>query len=212
MYCILVSGMPASGKSTIAAYLSRELGLPLLSKDSIKELLFDDLGFSSRAEKVRLGVAAMDILYYAAGQLMNVQQPFLLENNFEDASLPGLTALLDRCGCTAVTLRLTGEAEVLYQRFAARDLSPSRHRGHVVNDRYPEEPGSPRENPTRKTYWQYLADIEDRGYTRFHPGGPLIEVDVTDLNKLDYGKLLADVRHAVATVTSQGKGSECAPG
>ena len=34
MYCILVSGMPASGKSTIAERISAILGLPLLSKDA----------------------------------------------------------------------------------------------------------------------------------------------------------------------------------
>jgi len=59
MYCILVAGMPASGKSTIAVRISESLGIPMLSKDSIKEMLFDDLGFHSRAEKVQLGTAAM---------------------------------------------------------------------------------------------------------------------------------------------------------
>ena len=68
MYCILVAGMPASGKSTIAVRISKSLGIPMLSKDSIKEVLFDDLGFHSRAEKVQLGTAAMHILYYAAAR------------------------------------------------------------------------------------------------------------------------------------------------
>ena len=90
MYCILVAGMPASGKSTIAVRISESLGIPMLSKDSIKEVLFDDLGFHSRAEKVQLGTAAMHILYYAAAQLMKVGKPFILENNFEDLPFPGL--------------------------------------------------------------------------------------------------------------------------
>ena len=68
MYCILVAGIPASGKSTIAVRISESLGIPMLSKDSIKEVLFDDLGFHSRAEKVQLGTAAMHILYYAAAR------------------------------------------------------------------------------------------------------------------------------------------------
>ena len=68
MYCILVAGMPASGKSTIAVRISESLGISMLSKDSIKEVLFDDLGFHSRAEKVQLGTAAMHILYYAAAR------------------------------------------------------------------------------------------------------------------------------------------------
>ncbi len=131
MYCILVAGMPASGKSTIAVRISESLGIPMLSKDSIKEVLFDDLGFHSRAEKVQLGTAAMHILYYAAAQLMKVGKPFILENNFEDASIPGIMALLETHHYTAVTVRLTGDPEVIYRRFAARDLSNTRHRGHV---------------------------------------------------------------------------------
>ena len=161
MYCILVAGMPASGKSTIAVRISESLGIPMLSKDSIKEVLFDDLGFHSRAEKVQLGTAAMHILYYAAAQLMKVGKPFILENNFEDASIPGIMALLETHHYTAVTVRLTGDPEVIYRRFAARDLSDTRHRGHVVNDCYPEPPGAPLENPTRKSYEQFLDDIAD---------------------------------------------------
>ena len=48
MVCILVCGLPATGKSTMAAYLSKQLGIPMFSKDAIKERLFDTLGFSSR--------------------------------------------------------------------------------------------------------------------------------------------------------------------
>ena len=150
MYCILVAGMPASGKSTIAVRISESLGIPMLSKASIKEVLFDDLGFHSRAEKVQLGTAAMHILYYAAAQLMKVGKPFILENNFEDASIPGIMALLETHHYTAVTVRLTGDPEVIYRRFAARDLSDTRHRGHVVNDCYPEPPGAPPRNPHKK--------------------------------------------------------------
>ena len=42
MYCILVTGIPAAGKSTIAKYISESLDLTIISKDEIKELLFDD--------------------------------------------------------------------------------------------------------------------------------------------------------------------------
>ena len=188
MYCILVAGMPASGKSTIAEKISEALEIPMLSKDAIKEVLFDDLGFRSREEKVRLGVAAMHILYYSADRLMKANKPFVLENNFEDASLP------EAHHYTAVTVRLTGDPEVIYRRFAARDLSDTRHRGHVVNDRYPEPPGAPRENPTRKSYEQFRQDIATRGYTRFQANGPVLEVDVTELSSLDVPALLDSLR------------------
>lgn len=64
--CICIAGMPASGKTTAALRLSEKLGIAMLSKDEIKEKLFDRIGFQSRQEKVQLGLAAMEILYYAA--------------------------------------------------------------------------------------------------------------------------------------------------
>ena len=98
MYCILITGIPAAGKSEMARFLGRELGLPVLSKDRIKELLYDTVGFQSRAEKVRLGTASMEIMYDMAEQLMACRQAFILENNFENASREGLTRILDRHG------------------------------------------------------------------------------------------------------------------
>ena len=58
MYCILVTGIPAAGKSTMAEFLAERLELPVISKDSLKELLYDMIGFCSREEKVKLGIAA----------------------------------------------------------------------------------------------------------------------------------------------------------
>ena len=86
MYCILVTGIPAAGKSTMAALLAEHFGLPVISKDKIKELMYDDIGFRSREEKVRLGIASMNIMYYMAEQLMKSNRPFILENNFEKIS------------------------------------------------------------------------------------------------------------------------------
>ena len=94
MYCILVTGIPAAGKSTMAEAIADKLKLPVISKDTIKEMLFDHVGFQSREEKVKLGIASMEIMYYAAGQLMRAGQPFILENNFENSSEHGLKNLL----------------------------------------------------------------------------------------------------------------------
>ena len=93
MYCILVAGMPAAGKSTMAKAIADKWNLPVISKDSIKEFLYDTIGFQSRAEKVNLGIASMEIMYYVAGQLMKAGQPFILENNFEHASEEGIRNL-----------------------------------------------------------------------------------------------------------------------
>ena len=45
---LIVNGLPGSGKTTLSRELAPRLGLPLISKDDIKELLFDQLGWSDR--------------------------------------------------------------------------------------------------------------------------------------------------------------------
>ena len=47
MDLIIIAGMPASGKSTVAEKLSRIFGYPVLEKDALKEELFDTIGCRS---------------------------------------------------------------------------------------------------------------------------------------------------------------------
>lgn len=60
---VLVTGVPGSGKTTLARRLSPALGLPLLSKDVVEETLFDVLGAGDRAWSTRLGAAANEVLW-----------------------------------------------------------------------------------------------------------------------------------------------------
>ena len=193
-YCILVAGPPASGKTTLARRLSTMMGLPVFSKDRIKERLFDTLGFTSRAEKVRLGEAAAAILWDCAEELMRLEQPFILENNFEDATRPALMTLLEKTGYTGLTVLLTGDHQALYSRFAARDMSPERHRGHVVNDRYPEPEGAPLRPASVLTYEGYVEGLERRGMERFCANGPRLVVDATDPAGVDAEAVAAWIR------------------
>ncbi|MCI8783195.1 MAG: AAA family ATPase [Dorea sp.] len=187
MYCILVTGIPAAGKTTMAEYLSERMHLPVFSKDTVKELLYDHVGFHSRKEKVNLGIAGMEMIYYAAKQLMKVGQPFILENNFEHISKAGITALLEEYRYPALTVTLTGDYMAVHQRFLERNISPARHKGHVLNDCYPEE----REHSLEElkaaslSFEDYLQGIESRGFDTFCVGGKQIVIDTTDFSKVD---------------------------
>ena len=195
MYCILVTGIPAAGKSTMAEVVSEKLKLPVISKDNIKELLFDNVGFQSRAEKVKLGVASMEIMYYAAGQLMKAGQPFILENNFEYSSKQGIQTFLEKYQYSALTITLTGDYKVIYQRFLKRESSPDRHRGHVVNDCYPERKEKDPETSRSKTisYESFVRGIEQRGFDAFCADGRLIKVDTTDFSKINMEELFSQI-------------------
>ncbi len=195
MYCILITGIPASGKSTIADEISKRLSLPVLSKDRFKEVLFDTIGFESRQEKVRLGTAAMEIMYHAASQLMKAQIPFILENNFEYASRKGLDRLLSQSDCPALTITLTGDYETLYRRFLQRNAGPGRHRGHIVNDCYPEKRIRSTEELLKDTIPldQFVEGIHARGFDRFVGGQDQIVIDTTEFSKVDVDALISQI-------------------
>lgn len=195
MYGILVTGIPAAGKSTIAEVLSEKLGIPVVSKDTIKELLFDNVGFQSREEKVNLGIASMEIMYYIAGQFMKVRQPFILENNFEYSSERGIKHLLEKFQYPVLTITLTGDYKVVYQRFLEREGSSDRHRGHVVNDCYPEkkESNPEEQKATAISYENYVYGIKQRGFDAFLVDGKQMKVDTTDFSKVDLEKICLQI-------------------
>jgi glucokinase len=60
---VLINGVPASGKSTLAAALSAETGWPLLTADTVKEALFSQVGAGDRDYNRKLGRAAFEAVF-----------------------------------------------------------------------------------------------------------------------------------------------------
>lgn len=196
MYCILVSGMPASGKSKFAEYLCKELELPMMSKDKIKELLYDTVGFNSRSEKVALGNGSMEILYYFAESMMSIQKPFILENNFENISRQGIEALLSKYNYTPINIRFGGDLRIIYERFIKRNLSPERHLGHVLNSCYPPKEPIRLSQPSME-FDAFVRLVKERGMLDFSVGGIVIDVDTSDFSRVNYDSIINDLKDTI---------------
>lgn len=119
---VVVSGPPASGKSTLAPVLARELALPLIAKDTIKDALMSVLPVPDVEASRRLGRAAV-----AAMLAVAAQSPVgaVIDSNFYRSravehlrSLPGLVIEVF-CRC---------ERAVAGARYHAR--AGTRHAGH----------------------------------------------------------------------------------
>ena len=162
--------------------------------------MYDTIGFRSREEKVKLGTASMQIMYDLAEELMRSARPFILENNFENVSKEGLLTILEKYEYKAITVTLTGDYKIIYQRFLERNRDPGRHPGHVVNDCYP---GSKEINsPVQISYESFVEGITQRGMDSFTANGPQVILDTTDFGRLDREDLVRRIQDIVQAVPS----------
>ncbi len=79
---VLVNGLPCSGKTTLARQIAKELNLPLFEKDSIKERLFDTLGWSDLEWSRKLSRASKQVLFYIIAEELKAGRSLIVECNF----------------------------------------------------------------------------------------------------------------------------------
>ena len=79
---IVVTGLPATGKSTLARELARLLRAPLVGKDMIKEPLLDVLGGGDEAHSRLLSTASFAVLFALARELLACSPRVIVEGNF----------------------------------------------------------------------------------------------------------------------------------
>jgi len=174
-HLIIVTGRPASGKTTLANRLAQDLRIPVVSKDSIREVLFERLGWKDRPWAQLLGRASVDLMFRFAQAQLEAGRPLILDNAFDPAlSVPRSRALIARYQAKTVQVVCNADGETLFERFRARAASGDRHPGHrdeAVFDRL------------RSHLAQGQSPVLDIG-------GAIVEVDTTDFSQVDYQGVL----------------------
>ena len=95
MNLIVITGLPASGKSRLARAAKAEFGYPILEKDRIKETLFDTVGFSNYAEKRALDHQANDELLRELEGILSEGGSAIIDNNFDTIAAEKLKKLVE---------------------------------------------------------------------------------------------------------------------
>ena len=195
MKLIILAGMPATGKSTIAKMLQKEFGFPILEKDGIKEQLFDTIGFECYAEKRQLDVAANAVLLRIMEDMMKAGTSVIVDNNFDPASAEKLNALLEKYDPSCVTVFLNGDTQVLYERYVERDSKHLRHLGHGMQTHYPPHEGESTEfHMTREGFDERFLKLK---MDKLSWGGKQIFLDATYPEKIDVNALKKEIREAI---------------
>ena len=166
---VLVTGPPAAGKSTLAARLADDLGLPLLAKDAFKEAVADGFGVSTFDDGRRAGAAAVRALYATAAELLRREVSCIVVSafprGFAETDLAPLLAL-----AAGAVVDCRAADDICRERYRSRT---GRHPCHADTDR--------------------VDTIDWRAYDPLDLDVPVLTVDTTDGYRPGYETVLSFV-------------------
>lgn len=168
---ILVSGMPATGKTTFAQYLAARLPLPLVSYDHIKGRVWQHIGDScGQAGQKAVGAAGYGLFWDIMEMLLAGGTDFIAEYFFHPQNQDTLLEYAARHNYRLINVHFDAETTVAHSRFCGRNHTDVRHPGLIVPDISLQafEKGA---TPNR------LFRLE---------GVPRLEVDTTDFSRVDH--------------------------
>lgn len=130
---VVVSGLPATGKTTLAGALADALGWPVFYKDHLKELLVEsrvDRDADIDREAARdLGKQSMYLLYAIAGELTKRGTSCIVEAYFHpELAAPELAPLARHA--RLIQVHCVAEDATIVARYRARFEAGERHAVH----------------------------------------------------------------------------------
>lgn len=181
-YVIIINGQPCTGKSYLLRNLSHDLNLTYISRDEIKEQLFDDLGILGPEWSKKLGGASYSLFFSFLEKLLVSGNDFILEGNFNPKQhMQKFKNLFDKYGFDTVEVLLVSDPEVLFERFKARWSSGERHRGHADDERFSE----------------FELRLKNDRQDALGISGNLIRIDTTDFKNINYESLKMQIKNIV---------------
>jgi predicted kinase len=188
-YLIIITGPPASGKTTLGKMLARELGLPFFSKDGIKEALFESLGWSDREWSRRLGLASIDLLYEITACQLAAGKPCVIECNFRpEHDDDRFRVLRSRFAFWPIQVRCNASNDVLMRRYRDREMAGRRHPGHA-----------------QPAHGEDLAEaLLQNEFEALALDGDNFHVDTTDFGRVNFVDFLGAIKRSVARQAEAG--------
>ncbi len=173
---IIITGDLCSGKSTLAEALSSQLSIANLTKDHMKELITDCVGYSNRQENRNLSIAAVNSMLYVFEEMAKVGDDLILEGNFRSEEMERMKEICEENSYSACLLFLTGDFDVLYSRFVERQ--PTRHKAHLMQGL----------ETSKENYVTYVTELRNQEFC-FKKN----VIDMTTLDKDDVAGKALDI-------------------
>ena len=172
---IIVNGPPASGKTNMAEYISRELHIPMFHKDGFKELLSDTMRVVSMQGSRRFDDPSFALLFYISKNLLSNKFSLIIEGNFRPGNdMDEFVKKIKEAGITIVEVFCKAEGELLIERYMKRVAE--RHAIHM-----------------RTIPLSFARQLRHNHISPLNIGKTL-EVDTSDFLKIPYKKIIRFIR------------------
>jgi predicted kinase len=179
---IIIAGPPCTGKTTLSKKIAERYSLPLVSKDGIKEVLFDRLGWSNREWSKKIAVASFGILFYFAESLLESGVSFIVEGTFlTEYDTENFLKLKRKYDFDVFQIQCKTKGDILFERFKKRSEYGNRHPGNVETMVLDE-----------KKDVLLMGESEPLALD-----GELYNMDTTDFERIDYETLFDLINEAI---------------
>ena len=174
---ILITGMPATGKSTFASWLSSELCVPLVSYDNIKR---KTLEIADNHEKRDAFVAVpYEFLLFTVEEIMKSSSPVIADYIFSDHMRDVLDMLTEKYAYKTISVHMDADIEPAYHRFTERSNSESAINGI---------------RPSEISFERFAKGVKQNKDFRY--GDNIIIVNTTDFHSVSYENIVSQIRQA----------------
>lgn len=181
---IIITGAPATGKTTLGNMLAEKYKLAFVSKDALKERIFDNLGWKDKDWSRKVSAASHRIMDYFIEQELRAGHSIILESNFKQhIDSERFKKIQAQYDCAIIQILCWAEGEILFKRFMDRIGTEERHPGQV-------------EIPYEEIRQDFISsggkdpalDID----------GPTLQLDTTDLTAVAYEPIFQTIEAALA--------------
>jgi predicted kinase len=129
---IIITGMAATGKTTLSQKLASDLRWPLINKDTVMEIIFDQLGWEDRQRSIRTGITAYRLMDYVIEEQLKAGHNLIVESNFKPSfDSRRFSEWIKKYDVTCLQIVCHADKDIILKRYA--DRQHKRHQGHVVN-------------------------------------------------------------------------------